>query len=233
MKFLRPEFCGELAAKSTDRDLDFAGDRAVVTVVEEPGRRSRHRPDEHVLCARIANQDVCARCHHASKDGGLPVAGRPIPSNAAHYARAADIISPVYIDSSAPTRIDLAGGTLDIWPLYLFHERRADPERRDQPPRALLDPAARRSRGLVIVSDDTGRRVEVDHWSELRDNHELRLLGRLLHYFQAEGLELQTRSDSPVGAGIAGSSALNIAVCGALVAWSGARAATTKSCRSR
>ncbi|MDH5406180.1 MAG: hypothetical protein OEZ30_07535 [Candidatus Aminicenantes bacterium] len=27
------------------------------------------------------------------------------------------------IESSAPTRIDLAGGTIDIWPLYLFHPR--------------------------------------------------------------------------------------------------------------
>ena len=26
------------------------------------------------------------------------------------------------IDSSAPTRIDLAGGTIDIWPLYLSHD---------------------------------------------------------------------------------------------------------------
>ena len=25
------------------------------------------------------------------------------------------------ISASAPTRIDLAGGTIDIWPLYLFH----------------------------------------------------------------------------------------------------------------
>ena len=25
------------------------------------------------------------------------------------------------IESSAPTRVDLAGGTIDIWPLYLFH----------------------------------------------------------------------------------------------------------------
>ena len=25
------------------------------------------------------------------------------------------------IASKAPTRVDLAGGTLDIWPLYLFH----------------------------------------------------------------------------------------------------------------
>ena len=29
--------------------------------------------------------------------------------------------SPVTVTSSAPTRIDLAGGTIDIWPLYLFH----------------------------------------------------------------------------------------------------------------
>src|ERR1700686_133191 len=28
----------------------------------------------------------------------------------------------VRIESRAPKRIDLAGGTLDIWPLYLFHE---------------------------------------------------------------------------------------------------------------
>ena len=32
------------------------------------------------------------------------------------------IITTVHIESSAPTRIDLAGGTLEMWPLYLFHE---------------------------------------------------------------------------------------------------------------
>ncbi|HET7217766.1 MAG TPA: hypothetical protein VFJ02_06945, partial [Vicinamibacterales bacterium] len=53
------------------------------------------------------------------------------------------------------------------------------------------------------------------------DNPELKLLGRLLHHFRAEALEMHTRSESPVGAGIAGSSALNIAVCGALMAWTG------------
>ena len=25
------------------------------------------------------------------------------------------------IESKAPTRVDFAGSTLDIWPLYLFH----------------------------------------------------------------------------------------------------------------
>jgi D-glycero-alpha-D-manno-heptose-7-phosphate kinase len=126
----------------------------------------------------------------------------------------------VYIESSAPTRIDLAGGTLDIWPLYLFHER-AQTINAAISLRARCTIQPRRDRGLTIVSGDTGRRVDVDHWSQLRDNHELKLLGRLLHYFQADSLELHTRSESPMGAGIAGSSALNIAVCGALIAWSG------------
>src|SRR3954470_17936802 len=124
----------------------------------------------------------------------------------------------LHIEASAPTRIDLAGGTLDIWPLYLFHER-AQTLNAAISLRARCSISPRDDRRIVIVSDDTGRRVEASHWSELRDNTELRLLGRLLHHFQVEGLELRTRSESPVGAGIAGSSALNIAVCGALAAW--------------
>ena len=124
----------------------------------------------------------------------------------------------MHIDASAPTRIDLAGGTLDIWPLYLFHEG-AQTLNAAISLRARCSIRPRDDRRIVIVSEDTDRRVEVAHWSELKDNTELRLLGRLLHHFQVEGLELRTRSESPVGAGIAGSSALNIAVCGALMAW--------------
>ena len=126
----------------------------------------------------------------------------------------------MHIHASAPTRIDLAGGTLDIWPLYLFHQG-AQTLNAAISLRASCDIRSRNDRRLVIISEDSNQRVEADHWSQLRDNHDLRLLGRLLHHFQAEGLELTTRSDSPVGAGIAGSSALNIAVCGALNAWSG------------
>lgn len=130
------------------------------------------------------------------------------------------IITPVYIEASAPTRIDLAGGTLDIWPLYLFHDG-AQTINAAISLRAHCSIAPRSDPRIIIVSEDTGRRVEVDHCDELRDNHDLKLLGRLLHHFQGRGLELRTRSDSPLGAGIAGSSALNIAVCGALAAWTG------------
>jgi D-glycero-alpha-D-manno-heptose-7-phosphate kinase len=126
----------------------------------------------------------------------------------------------VHIHASAPTRIDLAGGTLDIWPLYLFHDG-AQTLNAAISLRASCDLRSRSDRRLVIVSEDAEQRVEVDHWSQLREGHDLRLLGRILHYFRAEGIELTTRSDSPVGAGIAGSSALNIAVCGALNSWSG------------
>ena len=122
------------------------------------------------------------------------------------------------IESSAPTRIDLAGGTLDIWPLYLFHER-AQTLNAAISLRARCFIRPRADKRIAIISEDTGVRVEAAHWSELRENHDLTLVGRLLHYFQAEGLEVRTRSESPVGAGIAGSSALNIAVCGALATW--------------
>jgi D-glycero-alpha-D-manno-heptose-7-phosphate kinase len=126
----------------------------------------------------------------------------------------------LFIHSSAPTRIDLAGGTLDIWPLYLFHEG-AQTLNAAISLRARCSIRPRADKRLVIVSEDTRQRVEANHWSELQGHHDLRLLGKLLHHFRGEGLELVTRSESPVGAGIAGSSALNIAVCGALSAWTG------------
>src|SRR5687767_14140343 len=85
----------------------------------------------------------------------------------------------VHIHASAPTRIDLAGGTLDIWPLYLFHDG-AQTLNAAISLRASCDLRSRADRRLVIVSEDSKERVEVEHWSQLRDSHDLRLLGRLL-----------------------------------------------------
>ncbi len=131
------------------------------------------------------------------------------------------------LHSSAPTRIDLAGGTLDIWPLYLYHEHAQTLNVAiDRRARCTLSP---RDRGVSIRSEDTGQQITVDHWSDLRDGSELRLIGRLLHHFQATGVALVTRSDSPLGAGIAGSSALNVAICGALARWSGEQRARAPS----
>ncbi len=122
------------------------------------------------------------------------------------------------IDSSAPTRIDLAGGTIDIWPLYLHHDR-AQTLNVAISLRAHCTVTPHRDRRVVITSADTGHVVEADRWSALPAGGSLPLLSRLARHFQADGLRLATRSDSPMGAGIAGSSALNIAVCAALATW--------------
>jgi D-glycero-alpha-D-manno-heptose-7-phosphate kinase len=120
--------------------------------------------------------------------------------------------------TSAPTRIDLAGGTIDIWPLYLFHPGAQTLNAAiSLRARARID--ARDDDRVVIVSKDTGATVEAAHWSELRHRQELRLLSLLAHFFEARGITLTTECESPAGAGIAGSSALNVAVCAALAQW--------------
>ncbi len=125
------------------------------------------------------------------------------------------------IDCSAPTRIDLAGGTIDIWPLYLFHQ-----------PAVTLNAAislrahctieSRDDERVVLISEDTGERVDVANRAAL-GTAILPLVARLVRFFcadgDARGLTLTTRSDSPVGAGIAGSSAMNIALISALAAF--------------
>ncbi|NOT28311.1 MAG: GHMP kinase [Acidobacteria bacterium] len=123
------------------------------------------------------------------------------------------------IETSAPTRIDLAGGTLDIWPLYLFHPG-AQTVNAAISIRARATIESRSDNRILIRSQDTGATVEADDWRELWDQRELRLLSLLVHFFEARGLTLTTTSESPAGAGIAGSSALNVAVCAALAQWS-------------
>ena len=122
------------------------------------------------------------------------------------------------IATSAPTRIDLAGGTIDIWPLYLFHPGAQTINAAISiRARARLEP--RTDDKVVLRSEDTGGLVEVDDWRQLRHTPELRLLSLIAHFFEARGVTLTTTSESPAGAGIAGSSALNVAVCAAFAEW--------------
>jgi D-glycero-alpha-D-manno-heptose-7-phosphate kinase len=126
----------------------------------------------------------------------------------------------VRIETSTPTRIDLAGGTIDIWPLYLFHPgaqtlNTAITVRT----RARIEP--RTDGRIVIHSEDTQATVETDDWRTLRTEPRLRLLSLLVHFFEAKGMTLTTFIESPAGAGLAGSSALNVAVCAALAEFTG------------
>jgi D-glycero-alpha-D-manno-heptose-7-phosphate kinase len=131
------------------------------------------------------------------------------------------IIPSVRIVSSAPTRIDLAGGTIDIWPLYLFH-RDAITINAAISLRAHAEITERSDGTIELISVDTGGRVVASHWSELDSSGNLPLLACLARHYRLENATLTTRGESPAGAGIAGSSALTIAACGALARWSGA-----------
>jgi D-glycero-alpha-D-manno-heptose-7-phosphate kinase len=125
------------------------------------------------------------------------------------------------ISSSAPTRIDLAGGTVDIWPLYLFH-RNAQTLNVAISLRAHAELETRTDGRIRLESIDTGKVVDVGRFEDLRDDATLPLLSKLACFFEAKSLTLRTRGESPAGAGIAGSSALNVAVCAAFDRWSGA-----------
>jgi D-glycero-alpha-D-manno-heptose-7-phosphate kinase len=122
------------------------------------------------------------------------------------------------IMAQAPCRADLAGGTVDLWPLYLFH-----------PGALTLNFAVNilttcritplKGKRLHLRSLDTRREEEFPNFEGLRAARRFRLplAARLLQFFAPkEGLLIETDSESPAGAGISGSSALMIATTAAL-----------------
>src|SRR5947208_15082786 len=157
-------------------------------------------PDEHACWTPLSRQS-----------SRPPSPERRVPSPGAYN-------SQVRLVSSAPTRIDLAGGTIDIWPLYLFHDG-ASTLNAAISLRAHAEVASRPSGGVELRSLDTDRTVHAPRWADLDGAGDLSLLALLARHYQMENATLTTRGESPAGAGIAGSSALTIAVCGALARW--------------
>lgn len=122
------------------------------------------------------------------------------------------------IESSAPTRVDLEGGTIDIWPLYLFHAG-AMTVNFALSLRARVRIETRNDRRIILESRDRGVSFEtsVDHLDDLASDEELELVSKMVHFFRPEqGFHLVTHSEAPAGAGISGSSALAIALIGGL-----------------
>lgn len=122
------------------------------------------------------------------------------------------------IESSAPTRVDLAGGTIDIPPLFLFHEGAATVNFAvDMMARCRIE--TRSDDKIILESIDRGVSLEttIDKMHELAHEPRLELLSKLVYFFNPEvGFHMITESEAPAGAGLAGSSTLNIACIGAL-----------------
>jgi D-glycero-alpha-D-manno-heptose-7-phosphate kinase len=132
----------------------------------------------------------------------------------------------VRIESKAPTRVDLAGGTLDIWPLYLFHENSLTVNCAiTRYASCTIETAPEFSRRIVLKSRDTNRKESFASLEALSQapGYRLPLLAELVKFFRpAVGFTLTTDSEAPAGAGIGGSSAMAIAICAALDRLTGA-----------
>lgn len=127
------------------------------------------------------------------------------------------------IIATAPCRADLAGGTLDLWPLYLFH------------PGAVtvnfalsifttckITPAPGKT--IRLRSIDTKKEESFASLEELVKSKQPKhgLAVQLIKFFQPDtGFTLETDSESPAGAGISGSSAMMIATTAALAKLTG------------
>ena len=127
------------------------------------------------------------------------------------------------IFTQAPCRADLAGSTLDLWPLYLFH-----------PGSVTVNMAVsilttcritpRKGREIHLKSLDTGREDRFPSLDALMKAKKYKhaLAAYLVRFFQPkQGFLLESHSESPAGAGISGSSAMMICTSAALARFLG------------
>ena len=115
----------------------------------------------------------------------------------------------------APVRADLAGGTLDLWPLYLFHPGS----------RTVNVAISYHAECEVLETGDdaidihlTDQQYEQRYTSihELAADPKAALIYRALEHFHLTGIRITTRTDAPRGSGLGGSSALTITLVRAL-----------------
>ena len=123
--------------------------------------------------------------------------------------------SASFVEATAPARVDLAGGTLDLWPLHVLHpgsvtvnlaiDRRATCRVR------------RGEKGIRLVAPDRGIELRADSAGELRADPRTALVAALVEEICPDAsVEVEFLSGVPFGSGLGGSSALAVAVAAAL-----------------
>lgn len=118
---------------------------------------------------------------------------------------------------TAPNRIDLAGGTTDLYPLYIFMGG-------GYTVNAAISVSSkvilkkRDNAGFRIVSEDLGYCTHADSLSELSANGPLALVSKAVRTFPPPySLEICTRNEAPPGSGLGASSSLLVALLSGLL----------------
>src|ERR1700741_2688026 len=121
------------------------------------------------------------------------------------------------IESKAPTRVGLAGGTLDIWPLYLFHPGALTINAAiTRYASCVIETHAAGDKKIRLVSREPKREESFSSFAAMGKGkrYPLPLLAEIAKFFAPEdGFTLTTDSEAPAGAGIGGSSAMAGAIC--------------------
>jgi D-glycero-alpha-D-manno-heptose-7-phosphate kinase len=116
------------------------------------------------------------------------------------------------ITATVPTRIDLAGGTLDVYPLYIF-EGGGLTVNAAIDLRARVEVTPRDDGRFLLRSRDQGTFEAVESLESMAFGGPLDLIKRALHYYRPPtGLEITLHSEAPSGSGLGASSALLMAL---------------------
>ena len=118
--------------------------------------------------------------------------------------------------TTAPARIDLAGGTLDIYPIYIF-EGGAITINAAVNLYSEVELQTRTDTTIEIISEDLNQSLIVENVSELQPGGALDLIVRIIAFYRPDsGITVRTRNNVPKGSGLGASSALLIALSHAL-----------------
>jgi D-glycero-alpha-D-manno-heptose-7-phosphate kinase len=121
------------------------------------------------------------------------------------------------ITATAPTRVDLAGGTIDLWPIHNLLDRKA-----------TVNVAVSLEAAVTVVPSVDGKFHFISEDQNVADSGDLTsmtrssklyLFGLLLGAFWTKDLppiKVTTNAKSPAGAGLGGSSCLAVAFCRAI-----------------
>lgn len=115
----------------------------------------------------------------------------------------------------APVRADLAGGTLDLWPIYLFHpgSRTVNVAISFYAESEVVETG---DGAIDLHLSDMGYKQRYESMQELSADPKAALIYRLAEHFHLNGISITTRTDAPRGSGLGGSSALSITLVRAL-----------------
>ena len=123
----------------------------------------------------------------------------------------------IRVRAAAPTRVDLAGGTLDLWPIHHLLDHKATVNV-GVTLEAQVEITESKDGRFHFTSQDQDVAFSGD-FAKAVATRELPLLGLLLAALwksDLPGLNVVTAAKSPAGAGLGGSSCLGVTVAGAL-----------------